>query len=498
MPTEQELIAQRYAKLEALRQAGADPFAIHRFDRTHTTAQGAAEITAAEAQAGEQADWDSIHLPARVCGRLLAKRDQGKAIWADLHDGEGKLQLWVRQDVLGERFAEFQDLDLGDIIGCEGELFRTRRGEASLRVSDFTLLSKALRPLPEKWHGLQDTETRYRQRYVDLMVNEEVRELFQKRSRAISALRRYLDSQGFLEVETPVMQALYGGAAAKPFITHHNALDMDLYLRIAPELYLKRLLVGGLERVYEIGRMFRNEGVDTRHNPEFTMVEAYQAYTDVEGMMRLTEGMLGALAEAVNGSLRCTYREMELDLTPPWARITLLDSVREATGVDFSCLNSDGEAREACRGLDLLDVQEATLAGLLDKAFERYVQPHLAQPTFVVDYPVLISPLAKRKEPDSPLTARFEAFVGGEEVANAFSELNDPVDQRGRFEAQVALRAAGDDEAHPMDEDYLRAMEYGLPPAGGMGMGIDRVMMVLLDRPSMREVILFPHLRPEE
>lgn len=497
MPTEQELIAQRYAKLEALQQAGADPFAIHRFDRTHTTAQGAAEIAAAEGQTGEQVDWETVQLPARICGRIMAKRDQGKAIWADLHDGEGKLQLWVRKDVLGERFAAFQDLDLGDIVGCEGELFRTRRGEPSLKVEGFTLLSKALRPLPEKWHGLQDPETRYRQRYVDLMVNDEVRELFQRRSRAVSGLRRYLDSQGFLEVETPIMQALYGGAAAKPFITHHNALDMDLYLRIAPELYLKRLLVGGLERVYEIGRMFRNEGVDTRHNPEFTMVEAYQAYTDVEGMMRLTEGMLCALAEAANGSLQCTYRGMVLDLTPPWARISLLESVQEATGIDFGCLTSDAEAREACKGLDLGEVQDASLAGLLDKAFERYVQPRLVQPTFVMDYPVIISPLAKRKAPGSELTARFEAFVGTEEVANAFSELNDPVDQRRRFEAQVAMRAAGDDEAHPMDEDYLRAMEYGLPPAGGMGMGIDRAMMVLCDRPSLREVILFPHLRPE-
>jgi lysyl-tRNA synthetase class 2 len=404
----------------------------------------------------------------------------------------------VRQDVVGERFAEFLDLDLGDIVGCEGELFRTRRGEASLKVESFVLLAKALRPLPEKWHGLQDTETRYRQRYVDLMVNEEVRALFQKRSRAVSALRRHLDGLDFLEVETPIMQALYGGAAAKPFITHHNALDMDLFLRIAPELYLKRLLVGGLERVYEIGRMFRNEGVDTRHNPEFTMVEAYQAYTDVEGMMRLTESMAGTLAEAANGSLQCTYREMAINLAPPWQRISLLDSVREATGVDFSCLATDAEARAACKGLDLLDVADATLAGLLDKAFERYVQPGLVQPTFVVDYPVIISPLAKRKAPGSELTARFEAFVGTEEVANAFSELNDPVDQRRRFEAQVAMRAAGDDEAHPMDEDYLRAMEYGLPPAGGMGMGIDRMMMILCDKASLREVILFPHMRPEE
>ena len=498
MSGENEQIARRKEKLAALQHAGTDPFAIHRYERSHAIAEAVAEVEGVEAAAGDsEVNWDDHPLPASLAGRLMAVRRQGKSMWADLHDLSGKLQLWIRKDVLEEQFDRFDDLDLGDIIGVRGALFRTRRGEITLRVDEFVLLAKALRPLPEKWHGLQDVETRYRQRYVDLIVNEEVRRSFVRRSKAIQAVRRHLDEQGFLEVETPIMQPLYGGAAARPFVTHHNALDMDLYLRIAPELYLKRLLVGGLERVYEIGRLFRNEGIDTRHNPEFTAMESYEAYADYEDVMRRAEGIIGAMAEAALGSLECTYCGHTIDLRPPWQRISLLESVREATGVDFGELHDDAAARKACRGLKLDNIAEETLPGLLDKAFERYVQPELIQPTFVTQYPVIVSPLAKRLEPGSELTARFEIFIGGEEVGNAFSELNDPLDQRRRFESQVAQRAAGDEEAHPLDEDYLRALEYGMPPAGGLGIGIDRIIMILCDQPNLREIILFPHMRPE-
>ena len=497
MPTDNEQIAVRRQKLEQLQQAGCDPFAVHRYDRTHTAASILAQMAEIEAGAGEAGvNWEEAEFPVQLAGRLMAIRRQGKSTWADLHDLSGKIQLWAKPDVL-PNFDEFGELDLGDIVGLTGKAFRTRRGEPTIRLESFTLLTKALRPLPDKFHGLQDVDTRYRQRYVDLMVNPEVRETFLKRSAAVRALRNYLDGEGFVEVETPVMQPIYGGAAAKPFTTHHNALDMNLFLRIAPELYLKRLLVGGFEKVYEIGRLFRNEGVDTRHNPEFTTIETYEAYADYQDVMRRAEGAVCAMAQAANGGLKCTYRGNEIDLTPPWRRLSLLDSVREASGVDFTCLSDDDEARKACAHLDLGDMEELNLAGLLDKCFEKFVQPELIQPTFVTDYPVIISPLAKRLRPDSDITARFEIFMGGEEVGNAFSELNDPLDQRQRFEAQVAMRSQGDQEAHPMDQDYLRALEYGMPPAGGLGVGIDRIIMLLCDKQSIREVILFPHLRPE-
>ncbi|MEN6544546.1 MAG: lysine--tRNA ligase [Armatimonadia bacterium] len=498
MSTENEQIVQRREKLLALQAAGHDPFAIHRFDRSHLAAEAVTAIEAVEAAAGgAEVDWETQEVPVKMAGRLMAIRRQGKSTWADLHDLSGKVQLWAKPDVLAN-FDDFGELDLGDIIGLEGKAFRTRRGEPTVRLESFVLLAKALRPLPDKWHGLQDVETRYRQRYVDLMVNTDARETFRKRSLAVRGLRNYLDGEHFMEVETPVMQPIYGGAAARPFVTHHNALDMKLYLRIAPELYLKRLLVGGFDRVYEIGRLFRNEGVDTRHNPEFTSVETYEAYADYGDVMRRAEGCICAMAQAANGELKCTYRGNEIDLTPPWTRLSLLDSVKEATGVDFACLSDDAEARAACQDLDLGDLEKENLAGLLDKAFEKFVQPGLIQPTFVIDYPVIISPLAKRLRPDSDITARFEIFMGGEEVGNAFSELNDPLDQRQRFEAQVAMRSRGDAEAHPMDEDFLRALEYGMPPAGGLGIGIDRIIMLLCDKQSLREVILFPHLRREE
>ncbi len=500
MPSDEDQVRQRKQKLQELKQQGQDPFTVHRCDRSHSSAQVVAAIEAAEAAAGDaDMDWEAAGFEATVAGRLMAVRDQGKSIWADLHDAAGKIQLWLTEnDLAAEALEEFRALDIGDIIGVRGHGFRTRRGEPTVRAAEFQLLAKALRPLPEKFHGLQDVEIRYRRRYLDLLVNPQAQEVFAKRTRALRAIREFFDERGFQEVSTPVMQPLYGGANARPFITHHNTLDMDLYLRIAPELYLKRLVVGGMERVYEIGRVFRNEGIDALHNPEFTILEAYQAYADYEDMMQLFEELLRHTALAVNDSLRFTYRDHEIDLEPAWERKPLLEAIEQACGVDFSQLSSDEEAREACSGLELGELAQDTWAALLDKCFDRYVAPSLIQPTFVVGYPVEISPLAKRL-PDRPdLVARFEPFVGGEELGNAFSELNDPVDQRQRFEAQAKAGREGDAEAHPLDEDYLMAMEYGLPPTGGMGMGVDRAIMLLTGCANLREVILFPQLRPEE
>lgn len=476
----------RLEKLRRLQAQGRDPFAVHRFERSHTALQAAEVFADLEGQ------------PVAVCGRLMSRRVHGKSTFADLVDGSGKVQLYAKLDALGpESYADFGDLDLGDILGAEGTLFRTRTGEITVQVARWKLLAKALRPLPEKWHGLQDVEARHRQPYLDLIMNAETREVLAKRVRIVQAARQAFISRGFLEVDTPILQPLYGGANARPFTTHHNALDMRMFLRIAPELYLKRLVVGGLERVFEIGKAFRNESIDTRHNPEFTICEAYQAYGDYETMMELVETVVCRMAEAANGCLQFTYCGHEIDLTPPWRRLPLLGAVREATGVDFAALGSDQEAREACQDLDLPDAREDTAAGLLGKVFDHYVQPHLIQPTFVVDYPVVVSPLAKRKPGEPTLTARFEPFIGGEECGNAFSELNDPLDQRARFEQQAAARMAGDEEAHPLDEDFLRALEYGLPPTGGLGLGLDRLVMLLCDRPSLREVVFFPVLRSQ-
>jgi lysyl-tRNA synthetase class 2 len=483
--SDQELV--RRGKLEALQAAGTDPFAIHKYDRTHFNQQVVEGFEELEGQV------------VSVCGRLMLLRNMGKSTFADLVDGTAKVQVYAKRDMLGEeRYAALNHLDIGDIVGATGTVFRTRTGEVTVNVSDFTLLSKSLRPLPEKFHGLQDQEQRYRQRYVDLIVNAEVREIFRKRCAMIRAVREYFDTRGFLEVETPVLQPIYGGAAARPFTTHHNALDMNLFMRIAPELYLKRLVVGGLERVYEIGHAFRNEGIDTRHNPEFTILEAYQAYTDYQGMMDLFEGLVCHMAQAVNGCLQFTYKGHEIDLTPPWRRIPLIESVREKTGIDFSSFDSGEAAHEACKDLDLGKFQGDDAFALMNKAFDRYVQPTLIQPTFVIDYPVPISPLAKRKPGEPELTARFEPFIGAEEIGNAFSELNDPIDQRRRFEEQERMRQGGDVEAHPYDRDFVTALEYGLPPTGGMGMGIDRLAMLLLDKPNLREVVLFPLLRSDE
>jgi lysyl-tRNA synthetase class 2 len=435
----------------------------------------------------------------RVAGRVMSRRGQGKVTFMHLQDVSGQIQGFFRFDDLGEAaYERLKLVDIGDILGIEGYVFRTRTGEISVHVKTFEVLSKALRPLPEKWHGLKDVETRYRRRYVDLIVNPEVRDTFIARSTAIKAMRRLLDEKDFLEVETPMMQAIPGGAAARPFVTHHNALDIDLYLRIAPELYLKRLLVGGLEKVYEINRNFRNEGMSTKHNPEFTMLEVYEAYANYEDVMRLCEELFAAAAMATRGTLQVPYQGAVIDLTPPFRRISLFDALKEFGGIDTSQLFDLESAKTLCRSLGVHVDARATLSTLVNNLFEEFVEPNLLQPTFITDFPTAISPLAKRRRDDPAMTERFEVFMVGREHGNAFSELNDPIDQRGRFEEQLQEKAAGNDEAHPMDEDYIRALEYGMPPAGGLGIGIDRLVMLLTDSPSIRDVILFPQLKPEK
>jgi len=477
----------RLEKLQELKQKGQDPFGYHSYQRTHSSRQLQESFAELEGQV------------VSVAGRLIAMRSHGKSTFADLQDGSGTIQIHARVDVLGEElYEDCCGLDLGDIVGVSGELFATRTGEVTIRCEEFVLLAKALRALPEKFHGLQDPELRYRQRYLDLLTNEQIKEVFTARSRIIKAARDYLTEHDFLEVETPVLQPIYGGAAARPFITHHNTLDMQLYMRIAPELYLKRLIIGGCERVFEIGRVFRNEGIDTRHNPEFTILEAYQAYADYEDMMTLTENLVAAMCQAVHGGLTFTYQNNEIDLSPPWQRMPLIEAIKAYSGVELTDLaDTEAARRQAIEaGLEPESLTDQSVGYVIGKLCDRFVQPNLIQPTFITDYPVSISPLAKRK-PDNPqLTARFEPFIGGEEVGNAFSELNDPLDQRQRFEAQVAARAAGDEEAHPLDEEFVQALEYGMPPTGGLGLGIDRLVMLLTDQPNLREVILFPLLRP--
>ncbi len=489
LPTDDPIEVRR-AKLDALRDAGEQPYK-DRFDRTHTLAQVAESWGALES--GE----DSADVVS-VAGRVVAKRDQGKIMFIVLRDGITDLQLFCRVNVLGEDgYASAADLDLGDWVGAVGTVSRTRRGELSVVPTQITLLSKSLRPLPEKFHGLTDVETRYRQRYVDLIVNPEVRRTFDARFKAVSAIRRFMESRGFIEVETPMLHPIPGGATARPFVTHHNALDMDLYLRIAPELYLKRLLVGGFDRVFEINRSFRNEGISVRHNPEFTMLEAYEAFTNIDGMMDLTEGMVVAAAEAVLGTLKLTYQGAEIDLTPPWPRRTLLELTSEAAGEDISFALSDAHLRSLCDHHGVPHDPSWGKGKRITELYEKLVEGNLVQPTFVTEYPLETSPLARKKPTDPELTERFELIVCGRELANAFSELVDPVDQRERFAEQMRAKGAGDDEAMGYDEDYLRAMEYGMPPAGGMGIGIDRLVMLLTDSASIRDVLLFPHLRPE-
>src|SRR5262245_15661932 len=492
MAEDHEQIVVRRRKLEALRETGTSPFP-NDFRPDHTCA-------AVEARFGALPEADLAAAPVvQVAGRVLALRDFGKAGFLRLQDRTGRVQVHVRRDNLPEaEFATYRSLDMGDIVGVGGRPFRTRTGELTLAAATLRLLVKALRPLPEKWHGLQDVELRHRQRYVDLIVNPDVRRIFETRARIIAAIRAFLAERDFLEVDTPMMQPIAGGAAARPFVTHHNALDTTLYLRIAPELYLKRLVVGGLERVFELSRVFRNEGISTRHNPEFTLLEFYQAHATYADLMDLTEELLVSVARSVIGGTRVEWDGLDIDLTPPWPRRSMVDLVAERAGVDGrELLESTTLRRLVDRhgGLERASMTDGEIIGVL---FERLVEPTLIQPTFVCQYPVEMSPLARRNEGDPRFVDRFELYIGRHEIANAFSELNDPDDQRQRFEAQLVARAAGDEEAHAMDEDYVRALEYGLPPTAGEGIGIDRLVMLLTGTTSIREVILFPQLRPEE
>lgn len=480
-----ELRRIRREKLTELQQAGDDPFERVRFARDHYTNEIHEQFDALEGKT------------VRLAGRMMSKRIMGKASFSDLSDRYGRLQLYVKRDNIGEdNYKGYKKLDIGDLIGIEGEVFRTQKGEISVSVTTLTLLAKNLTPLPEKWHGLKDTDMRYRQRYVDLIVNPEVRSTFEKRSAIVREIRNFMDARGFMEVETPCLNTIPGGAAARPFVTHHNALDIDMYMRIATELHLKRLIVGGMEQVYEIGRIFRNEGMDTKHNPEFTTIELYQAYTDYNGMMDITEDMVVHVCEKVLGTTKVTYQGTELDFSKGWKRMTMADAVKEYAGLDFMAMSPE-QALAAVRekGVEIEKGKESW-GDLLAQCYDAFVEHNLVQPTFITDYPVEISPLAKRKPTDKRLTERFECFICGRELCNAFSELNDPIDQRARFERQAALRAAGDEEANMMDEDFLTALEYGMPPTGGMGMGIDRLVMFLTDASSIRDVLLFPTMKP--
>jgi len=484
-----DLVRSRLAKMQALRARGLDPFGA-RYPFTHL----AGELTASLQRADEQA-LKAVGAVS-LAGRIVTLRDHGKTAFADLMDRSGRIQLYARRDQLGDAYELFQSLDAGDFVGVRGEMFRTRTGQVTVAVTSVTFLAKSLRPLPEKWHGLKDVETRYRQRYVDLLVNPDARAIFRLRARIIGGLRALLDARGFLEVETPMMQPIPGGAIARPFKTRHNALDMDLYLRIAPELYLKRLLVGGFERVYEINRSFRNEGVSTQHNPEFTMLEFYQAYADYTDLMELTEALFDELATALRGSRTLTWGEHTIDLTPPWRRLAFFEGVSGALGAAVSPRTDPAALRRAAAARGVR-TPEGPAWKIWKAVFEERVEPMLVQPTFVTHYPIELSPLAKMSRDDPTLVDRFELFIGARELANAYSELNDPVEQLARFREQAALLARGDDEAHWLDEDYVRALEYGMPPAAGEGIGIDRLTMLFADQTSIREVILFPHLRPE-
>ena len=477
----------RREKLTNLQAEGQNPFVITRFDWDATSQQIKDNFDAMEGK------------PVNVAGRLMSKRGMGKVSFCDLQDRDCRIQLYARQDEMDEEvYKKFKKFDIGDIVGVEGEAFRTQRGEMSVRAHNITLLSKSLLPLPEKFHGLQDKELRFRQRYVDLMVNPEVKKNFVIRSQFIKFMRNYLDNMGYMEVETPVLNTIAGGAAARPFITHHNTLDIDMYMRIATELPLKRLIVGGMDRVYEIGRIFRNEGMDPKHNPEFTTVEMYQAYADFHTMMDIAEGILAGAAKEINGSYQVEWMGEQIDLTPGWRRLTMVDAVKEYVGVDFGAITDDAEAVAAAKavGVELADAAEKTWGNALYACFDQKVEEKLIQPTFITMYPVEVSPLTKRSSADPRLTERFELFICHSELANAYSELNDPIDQRQRFEKQVEQRERGDDETEMLDEDFLTAMEYGMPPTGGMGMGIDRCVMLLTGADTIREVILFPTMKP--
>lgn len=483
-----ELLQIRREKLEALKKLGKNPYLVEKVQVTHYTQQLKDQYEQLEG------------VEMTMAGRVMTRREHGKATFINLQDKDGQIQVYVREDKVGpESYNEFSHYyDIGDLVEVTGEPFRTKRGEISLKASHIRLVSKSLQILPEKWHGLKDTDIRYRQRYVDLIVNPEVKKVFRIRSKVIQSIRHYLDARDYLEVETPILDTLAGGANAKPFTTHHNALDINMYLRIATELHLKRLTVGGFDRVYEIGRIFRNEGMSMKHNPEFTSIELYQAYADYEEIMALTENLVAHAAMEALGTMKVTYQGQEIDFTPPWKRMTMVEACREFAGIDFDAIHSEEELKALCKERHLAIEGEFSKGWVIAEAFEVFVEKNLVQPVFITQHPVEVSPLAKRN-PDNPeMTNRFEAFVNTWEIANAFSELNDPIDQRERFMEQARQKTAGSEEAHPYDDDFVNALEIGLPPTGGMGLGIDRLVMLLTDSPSIRDVILFPTMKPLE
>ena len=482
---ENHLIAIRKEKLRDLQAQGKDPFQITKYDRTHLSKEVKDNYEELEGK------------DVAVAGRIMAKRIMGKASFCTIQDANGKIQSYVSINDLGEEsYSLFKTYDIGDIIGIKGFVFKTRTEEISVHAKEVVLLTKSLRPLPEKFHGLKDTELRYRQRYVDLIMNPEVKETFMTRSKIIKEIKNVLDNKGYVEVDTPILNTIAGGAAARPFITHHNTLDMDMYLRIANELYLKRLIVGGFDRVYELGRMFRNEGISIKHNPEFTNIELYAAYQDYNDMMDITEEIISTVAEKVLGTTKITYQGTPIDLTPGWKRIPMIDAIKEVTGVDFNEINTDEEASEAARKLGIEIEGTLERGNVINLVFEEKVEDTLVQPTFIYDYPVEVSPLTKRKPSDPRLVERFEVFIGGREYGNAYSELNDPIDQYERFLDQAKQKEAGNEEANDMDDDFVQALEYGMPPTGGLGIGVDRLIMLLTDSASIRDVLLFPTMKP--
>lgn len=479
----------RREKLAKLQEEGKDPFDVYKVERTHTSGEVRANY--------EQLEGKIV----TIAGRIMSKRGQGKVVFSDIHDRDGKMQLFIKIDEVGEEnLKEYKAYDLGDMVAATGEVFTTQRGEISVKVKEFQLVCKSLKPLPEKWHGLKDPDLRYRQREVDIITNPEVKETFIKRSQIIKGIREFLDQRGFLEVETPILGAVAGGAAARPFITHHNTLDMDMYLRIATELYLKRLIVAGFEKVYEIGKNFRNEGMSIRHNPEFTAIELYEAYSDYNDMMEIMENMVAYVCERVNGTTKVMYQGTEIDFKPPWRRITMVDAVKEHAGVDFNSIASDEEAQAIAKEKNLefpKPLNTVTKGEVLNALYEEFAEEKMIQPTFVMDYPVENSPLTKKKRGNEMFTERFEGFVFGRELCNAYSELNDPIVQRQRFEQQAKERELGDDEAYVIDEEFMSALETGMPPTGGLGFGVDRLVMFLTDAASIRDVLLFPTMKPQ-
>ena len=480
-----EMLQIRRDKLKQLKEEGRNPYLVEKFERTNFTKEIVENFE------------DFEDKSVTIAGRVMARRGHGKVTFLDIQDSTGRIQAFLKIDNLGDEYNDVKLLDIGDIVGITGEVFKTKMGEVSVRAENFKILTKSLQILPEKWHGLQDQDLKYRQRYVDLIMNPSIKETFLKRNRIIKEIRNYLDDRGFLEVETPTLNTIAGGANARPFITHHNTLDIDMYLRIANELYLKRLVVGGFDKVYEMGKMFRNEGMDTTHNPEYTAMEVYAAYQDYNDMMELTENLVATVAEKVLGKTVIEYDSVELDLTPPWRRISMVEAVKEYAGVDFENIETDEEAIKVAEEKGLtLEPSKKTRGNIINEFFEEFCEEHMIQPTFVTGHPVDISPLAKRNPEDPRYTNRFEAFINTKEIANAFSELNDPIDQRERFTAQIEAKRLGDDEAHPMDEDFLNAIEVGLPPTGGLGIGIDRLIMFLTGETSIRDVILFPTMKP--